>query len=143
MNLNTPGPESDADEVHPGGLQSSGEVPNVIAFGAVDSVDGISGTGPGPDFYHHLRRTVTGDNVDLATVDFDILPDHRETLLAEPPGSKPLSRIPHRGVAQSLSSVFSSFSTFTSRKVRTLTCSRNRAGRNMSHTQASLMVTSK
>jgi len=115
------------------------------SFGVVDGVDGITGSCDRPHLDGNSDVTVPEDEVDLAIGPFYVGGLEPQTLFGEPPGCDPLARRTYRGAAagQSLSSVFSSFSTLTSRKVSTCTFSKNRAGRNMSQTQASLMVTSK
>lgn len=137
--------KADADQVDACRPHGPGEATDTPAFIVIYGVDGVATAGRCPDFDHDLLPTVPGDEIDLTVSQVDVAINDSETLAGEPPdrdilsyGASPVAR-----VDQSLSSVFSSFSTLTSRKVSTCTFSRNRAGRNMSQTQASVMVTSK
>lgn len=134
-----------SEKVDTTGPDTSGESTHPTTFLVRDCVDGVTSAGDGPHLDNDDRRPVAGDDVDLATVDDDVGGFDLEIMLGEPPRGQPFSNPSQggTGVGQRLSSVFSSFSTLTSRKVSTWTFSRNRAGRNMSQTQASLMVTSK
>ncbi len=145
MNLDAPGPESDADQVDSGCTDSPGDTSNVGSFRRVDGVDGVPRSRHGSHLDRDSLASVEHEQIDLPAGHTDVAVQLDEPVAGQPPGGESLSRRTVRGAAcaQSLSSVFSSFSTFTSRNVRTWTCSRNRAGRNMSHTQASLMTTSK
>lgn len=145
MNDDAPRVESDADVVDTRCADLAGELANVTSLGSVDGVDGVVAAGHGADFDDDPLRLIGHQQVDLTSVDLQIRGDNVQPLLGQPPGRESLSDGAQEGAAfaQSLSSVFSSFSTFTSRKVRTWTCSRNLAGRNMSQTQASFITTSK
>lgn len=145
MDFDSPRPETNSDQVDPGCTRSPRDASNVGSFGGVDGVDGVTRPGHGSHFHGDTPTSVEHEKVDLPAGDGDIPAQLDEPVADQPPGGESLTRRTDRGAApaQSLSSVFSSFSTFTSRNVRTWTCSRNRAGRNMSHTQASLITTSK
>ena len=137
--------ESHADEVDPTRSHCASEPAHSSALVVVDCVDRIAVTGAGPDFDHDGLLTVPGDEIHFTTAKLEVAIENLNTVAGKPPGGDVLTPRADlaTSVGQSLSSVFSSFSTLTSRKVRTCTFSRNRAGRNMSHTQASVMVTSK
>ncbi len=145
MDFGSPRPETDSDQVDPGRPRSRCDAPHVGSLGRVDGVDGITRPGHRPHLNGDTPTCVEHEKVDLPAGDGDIPAQLDEPVADQPPGGESLTRRTDRGAApaQSFSSVFSSFSTFTSRNVRTWTCSRNRAGRNMSHTQASLITTSK
>lgn len=111
----------------------------------VDGVDRVAVASDGSDLDRHPTPSVTDQNIDFPAIHFDVAGNDGKTARRQPPGRELLTGRAQFGAAraQSLSSVFSSFSTLTSRNVRTWTCSRKRAGRNMSQTQASLITTSK
>lgn len=87
----------------------------------VDRVDRVSGSRDGPYLNGYACRTVTNEEIDLATVDNDVPVLGRDTSLGQPSGRERFSRRTQveTAIGQSLSSVFSSFSTLTSRKVST------------------------
>lgn len=145
MELDGLGSNRDPEKVDPARPETTGQRCDPSSLGGVHRVERIALPGDGPYLYHHCGPAVPGDQVDLSVTDTDIPTLDLEPLSRQPPSGDLLAGTADRPsrVAQSLSSVFSSFSTFTSRNVRTRTFSRNRAGRNMSHTQASLIVTSK
>jgi hypothetical protein len=145
VNLDTPSAEADSDEIGPGGPDPSGESSHMASLGEIDRVDGVTGAGDRPHLDCHPGATVPGEEIDLAGVDGYVPSLDDQTVLGEPTGRDRLARRTclDAVIAQSLSSVFSSFSTLTSRNVSTWTFSRTRAGRNMTQTQASVKVTSK
>jgi len=139
------GSESDTDEVDPVGADRRAKSANPLSLADVHGVDGVAITCDRAHFDCNPSTPVGHEQIDLTTFDDDIARMKGETSSGEPPGG---DRFPGRtqlsaGGRQSFSSVFSSFSTLTSRKVSTCTFSRNRAGRNMSQTQASRITTSK
>lgn len=137
-------PDPHPEVPHPGDASACGESRYVAALLVVHRVDGVAITGDGPHLDGDSPDAVVSYEIDLPTCDLDITGHDADTQLTQPPGGDDLTGPANPGaVDQSLSSVFSSFSTFTSRNVSTWTFSRNRAGRNMSHTQASLITTSK
>lgn len=145
MELYPPATQANADQIDPGRTYTACEGCNVKSFGGVHRIDRVTGTCDGPHFDGYSNIAVPDDEIYLAVPERHVAP-----LDDEAPAGQPLrgDRLPGRtdidaAIPQRLSSVFSSFSTFTSRNVRTCTFSRNRAGRNMSQTQASVMVTSK
>lgn len=139
------GSERDSEKVDSARPDTTGQRRDPSPLGGADGVERVTVAGDGAHLDHDRGPAVPGDQVDLPVTDYDIAATDFEPLAEQPPGCDSLAGAPQRcaGVVQSLSSVFSSFSTFTSRKVRTRTFSRNRAGRNMSQTHASLIVTSK
>lgn len=145
MNLYSPVTKSDSNEVDSGRARLPSKTPDVMPLALIDRIDRVALSGNRSDLDGHGGGTISHDQIDLATFDLDVAGHNLETLFGQPPFRETFSCRARvcAVLAQSLSSVFSSFSTFTSRKVSTWTCSRKRAGRNMSQTQASDMTTSK
>jgi hypothetical protein len=145
MHLGAPVAQGYADEIDSPGTSRAPQTSDVTSLGLINRIDGVAGTRDGSDLDCHSGCAVESQEVYLSTPDFDIPRRDLQALLPQPPRRQSLPGLTeHRpAVAQSFSSVFSSFSTLTSRKVRTCTFSRNLAGRNMSQTQASTIVTSK
>ena len=145
MDLDSPRPEAHSHQVDPANACLRRDSRHVGSFDGIDGVDRVVTGGDAAHLYGDTAATVGHDEIDLATGNNDIASQLDEPPAGEPKCREPLTRRAQgcAALAQSLSSVFSNFSTFTSRKVSTWTCSRNRAGRNMSHTHASLMTTSK
>lgn len=134
-------PERHPEKVDAGRTDACSESPNMMTLLTGHRVDGIPVLGDRSNFDDHPLATITGNQIDFPVDELHIAGNDRQTLLGQPPGGEALPGRTNTGaaVAQSLSSVFSSFSTFTSRKVRTWTVSRKRAGRNMSQTHASVI----
>ncbi len=85
-----------------------------------------------------------GDQIDLTAGDGDVAPDDLRTGPREHSSGDPLAGPTYeRPMGGSIGAPGSSSSMFTSRKVRTRTLVRNRAGRYMSHTHASSSSSSK
>jgi len=145
MHHDTPGVEPDSDEVDSRDAGAARQPPDVPTLFLVDCIDGVTAAADSAHLHCHQSVVIRHQEIDLAPCDLDIAGHEAHALFRQPPCCETLTRRTNEGAAsaQSLSSVFSSFSTFTSRKVRTWTCSRNLAGRNISQTQASFMSTSK
>lgn len=121
MDLDPPGPEPDTDQIDPPRADFPRDSPHVGTFGRVDCIDGVTGRGHGSHLDCDAAAMVEHHEVDLAAGDSDIAIQFDEPVADQPAGSESLARRTYRGAApaQSLSSVFSSFSTLTSRNVRT------------------------
>ncbi len=145
MDLDASISKGETHEVHASGPQGPRKCAHMTAFAPIDGIYRIAGPADGAHLDGHASPVIDGEEVDLTTFDLQVPIQDRHALRGEPPGCQMLPGHTQRKarVDQMEISVFSNFSTFTSRKVRTRTVSRNRAGRNMSHTQASLMITSK
>lgn len=121
VDLDAPRPESNAYQVDPDRTCSSRDTPHMRPLGGVDSVDRITLSRDRPHLDSDTLSSVQHQQVDLSAADSHVAIQLDEPAAGQPPGSESLTRRTDRGAAdaQSLSSVFSSFSTFTSRNVRT------------------------
>lgn len=145
MDLGTPLVEGDPDVVDSRHPEPTAEPSDVGSFAGPDRVDGVATGADRPHLHGNATPVICHEQIDLAPGDLEIPTLEPETLAGQPTQGQilPGGTEGDPASAQSLSSVFSSFSTLTSRKVSTCTFSRNRAGRNMSQTQASRITTSK
>lgn len=145
MHLKGLPPERNPDQVDACYAECGGQMLHPSSFGRVDGIDRVALAGRGANLDGNASPPIEGEQIEFTTRNFDVAVDDRQALVGEPPRRDSFPCRTDLGTAptQSLSSVFSSFSTLTSRKVSTCTFSRKRAGRNMSQTQASVMVTSK
>jgi hypothetical protein len=145
VHFHSPRAEANPEITDPGDPEPPGEATDMHPLVLVDGVDGVAVAAHGSNLDRHPTPSITNHDVDLPAIHFDVARNDGKATCRQPPSRELLTGRAQFGAAraQSLSSVFSSFSTLTSRKVRTWTCSRKRAGRNMSQTQASLITTSK
>jgi hypothetical protein len=145
VHFHSPGAEANPEITDPGDPEPPGETAHMHPLVRVDGVDRVAVAGHGPNLDRHPTPSVLDQYVDLPAIHLDVTGNDAKATPRQPPGRELLTGRAQFSAAraQSFSSVFSSFSTLTSRNVRTWTCSRKRAGRNMSQTQASLITTSK
>lgn len=93
----------------------------MTSLGHIHSVDRVAFTGDCPDLDCHRLAPIRHEQVDFPAIYVHVPRERSETLFGEPPLG---NAFPGRsrqcpGLAQRFNSVFSSFSTLTSRKVRT------------------------
>ncbi len=146
MKVDVGGAQSHAYVVDTLGADRSGQLLHLHALRDAYSIDRVVMVpGSGADLDGHPGPAVIGQKVDLTAIHGNIGREDAKPVILEKASGQLLPETPHSRalVSQSFNSDFSNSSTFTSRKVRTCTCSRKRAGRNMSQTQASFISTSK
>lgn len=121
VDLHTPGPETNSEKVDPGDTSLAGQPSHVASLGHVHGVDRVAFAGNRPDLYGHRLAFIRHEQVDFPSIDIHVPGERSETLFGEPPRGEPFPGGSHQcpGLAQRFNSVFSSFSTLTSRKVRT------------------------
>lgn len=121
MDLDSPITNSNPEIVDSRRFDLASQTPHMRSLGRSDRIDRIASGGDGADLDSHPDLSIAHEKVDLTAVHLKISIQEGESLLAQPRDREPLTDLAeHRpSSTQSLSSVFSSFSTFTSRKVRT------------------------
>ena len=130
-------------------VECGGGSPHPCGLGRVEGEHGIDPVGETlPGHAAHLDdgsfTAGVDQQVDLASSHSQVAPDHAAPVTGDEVAGQPLGRLTEEAAAIGHSRPDCSISsTLTSRKVSTLTRLRNRAGRYMSHTQASSSRTSK
>ena len=144
MHFDAPVAQAHSEMSNPGDAEARRQRADPAPLLRINRVDRIDSSRGGAHLYHQWGPIVDNE-VDLSAAQRSVSGDDVEAPLLEPLGGDGLAQPSQLRppISQMEISVFSSFSTLTSRKVRTWTCSKKRAGRNMSQTHASDMVTSK
>jgi len=145
MDLYPPAAKGNPNEIDPRHTGTAGQRCDAASLAWIHRIDGIARAGDGAHLDGDALGTIASYEIDLAFGEHQIALFDDQTAFSQPARRDRLADRAYgdAAIGQSLSSVLSSFSTFTSRNVSTWTLSRKRAGRNMSQTQASVMVTSK
>ena len=143
-------PEAHRHQIDPGDAAQTGGVATYqIHLRSGKGEEGIGGDGSRlrddtADLDHRPFTVDEGHEVDLSTLDRDIPGQNPSSGALQHPGDEPLACPAYRpAMGGSIGAPGSSSSMLTSRKVKTRTVVRNRAGRYMSHTHASSSSSSK